>query len=201
MTKSEMLLGRLIEERLSGKADVAEIDQRIRALFEEEWCVVVTDVAGFSRQASDAGVIPGLCLMYELRRMARPIIEASGGHVIKTLADSYLIMFRRPADGLRSMLQLQQSLGRYNDGRPSEQQLNIRVGLGFGKVLKVDDENVFGVEVIFAAKLGVEVARPGEIVVSGSAREALASFPGVSFEERGGDGLDHIRPFAVRSSH
>ena len=38
-------------------ADLARIDQRIWDLFGEEWAVMFTDLAGFSRQVEAFGII------------------------------------------------------------------------------------------------------------------------------------------------
>lgn len=66
------------------------------------------------------------------------------------------------------------------------------IGLGFGRVLKIGDSDVFGPEVNAAAKLGEDSAKAWEILVTGSVRELAANFPDVSFEK-----LDYIPPGAA----
>lgn len=46
---SEDRLYDLIAQRVEPNTNKAEIDQRIWDLFGEEWCVMMTDLAGFSR--------------------------------------------------------------------------------------------------------------------------------------------------------
>lgn len=185
MTKSEMLLGRLIEERLTPGADTAEIDRRITAYFEEEWCIVFTDMEGFSRHGAEQGIVPLLCLIHELKRTARPIIEQNGGFVIKTIADSFLILFRRAPDALQCLLQLNRALAAYNAGRDRERQIEIGAGIGFGRILKLGDEDVYGVEVNYAARLGEDLAKPGEILMTDAARAAVLYHPDVEIEPVG----------------
>lgn len=181
-TKSELMLSRLIEERLTPGADVAEVDRRIRALFEEEWCVVFTDMAGLSRHSAEHGIVPLLCLIHELKRIARPVFEAHGGFVLKTIAGSFLVVFRRAPDALDALVELQRLLVQYNQNREPVQHIEVGAGIGYGRVLKIGDEDVYGVEVNYAAKLGEEVAQPGEILVTDSARAALMHLPGVAYE-------------------
>src|SRR5512133_3403990 len=50
MGASEDRLERLIAERLLPGADKKRIDERIWELFGEEWCVMFTDLSGFSRR-------------------------------------------------------------------------------------------------------------------------------------------------------
>jgi adenylate cyclase len=189
MTKSEVLLGRLIEERLTPGADVAEVDRRIRAAFEEEWCVLWADMAGFSRERMEQGVIPFLCLVHELRRVVKPILEQHGGLLVRNTVDTYLVLFRRPPDALHCAQQLQRALAAYNQSRPPEGHLQLRNGIGFGRVMKIGDAEVFGVEVVHATYLGGMFGRNGEILVTDAARAALLHTPDVEFEKvsRGND--------------
>lgn len=182
MTQSEMLLGRLIEDRLTPGANVAEVDARIRSFFEEEWCVVFTDMAGFSRHAAQNGIVPFLCLVHELKRIARPVFESHGGFVLKVIADSFLVVFRRAPDALASVIELQRALAHYRVGKPVEQHIEVGAGIGFGKVLKIGDEEVFGVEVNYAARLGEDEAKPWEVLMTDAARAAVLHTPGVTFE-------------------
>ncbi len=196
MTKSEVLLGRLIEERLTPGANLEEIDRRIRSLFEEEWCVVYTDMAGFSRHSPEEGIINYLTLVHEMKRMTRPILEASNGLIVKVVADTFLALFRRPPDALNALIQVNRRLAAYNDGRPRQQQIEICSGMGFGRLLKVGDEDVYGLEVNFAARLAQDLAQPFEILMTDSAHAALLHSPGVRFEQR----EVHV-PFSVFRAH
>ncbi len=55
VSASEDRLSRLIEERLAPGADKEHIDARIWDLFGEEWAIVFTDLAGFSRKVEAFG--------------------------------------------------------------------------------------------------------------------------------------------------
>lgn len=182
MTKAEVLLSRLIEERLTPGADLAAIDQRIRAEFEEEWCVVFTNMSTSWAPGPASAIINYLCLVHEMKRMTRPIIEAGHGTVLKVIADRFVAIFRRPHDALGCLLQVNRRLASYNEGRPTDGRIAIGAGLGFGKVLKVGTDDVFGAEASHAARLGGELARPYEILVTDAARAALLHAPGVDFQ-------------------
>lgn len=189
MTKSELLLGRLIEERLAG-ADVEAVDARIRGFFEEEWCVVFTDMADFSDRSVSLGIVPFLCQIHELKRMARPVIEGHGGFIIKAFADTFVILFRRAPDAIACLVELQRKLAAFNERRVPQERLELGAGVGFGRVLKIGDEDVYGVEVNCAARLGEDLAKPYEILVTDSARAGLLHLPGVRFEP-----IDRGTPF------
>lgn len=181
MNKSEILLGRLIEERMTPGADVAEIDRRISTLFEEEWCVVFTGMAGAPSTPEHRGIIPFLCSVHEFKRLSRPVFESNGGLVVKVHSTGFLVIFRRPHDALEALVQLNRTLATYNASRPQTEHLHVGAGMGFGRVLKIGDQDVYGSEVLQAYRLGDDVAQPGDILLTDATRAALVHTPGVEF--------------------
>ena len=187
--KSSQTLAALLEERLRPGADVADVDRRIQSLFGETWCVVFTDMVGFSKRSAAEGIIPFLVLIHELDRICVPIVQKNAGFVLKRIADSYMLIFREPASGLRACLEIHQALARENAHRTPDRQLLLGCGIGYGPCLKLGDDDIFGVEVNRSAKLGEDRARAFEILVTESAAEAVGDVPGVRFERHGPEEL------------
>lgn len=69
-----------------------------------------------------------------------------------------------------------------NPGRAPEDRIDVCIGLGYGTVLCVGDNEVWGAEVNAASKLGEDMVKGGEILVTDTLRQALLSEP---FEECG----------------
>ncbi len=61
-------LWRMIEERAQPGVDTAALDQRIWDLFGEEWAIMFTDLAGFSRQVEAFGILHFLQVIHCRRR-------------------------------------------------------------------------------------------------------------------------------------
>jgi hypothetical protein len=181
MTKEEVLLGRLMEERLTPGADRTSIDERIRTAFEEEWCVVHTNMTSPWTPGPASATMHYLCRVHEMKRMTRPIIEASRGIILNVIADRFVAVFRQPHDALSGLLQVNRRLASYNEERVADDRIAIGAGMGFGKVLRIGRDDVFGAEASHAFRLGGELARPFEILVSDAARASLLHTPGVSF--------------------
>ena len=71
-------LEKLLDQRLGNldnKKLVAEIDQRIWDLYGEEWCVLFTDLAGFSKQAKDYGIIHFLQTIKDQRKCFHQLLK------------------------------------------------------------------------------------------------------------------------------
>ncbi|MGB4359481.1 MAG: adenylate/guanylate cyclase domain-containing protein, partial [Rhodoferax sp.] len=108
-------------------------------------------------------------------------IEDHEGILLKLLGDSFLVIFRNPKKAMKCALGLQQLLAAYNLDRLPEEQVLLCVGLGYGRVLRIGDSDVFGAEVNAASKLGEDIARGGEILVTGAFRQQCGDLAGTSF--------------------
>lgn len=163
----------LINRRLAPGADRAAIDRQIWDLFGETWAVMFTDLSGFSRGVAKFGIIHFLQTIQEAQRLLIPEIEEKGGILLKVEGDSYLVIFRKASRALECSVSMQQILKDYNAHRPEEEQVLLCVGLGYGEMLRIGDEDVFGAEVNAASKLGEDTAKAGEVLVTEEFRRAL----------------------------
>ena len=175
-------------------ADREAIDQKIWDLFGEDWCIMFTDLSGFSRGVARFGIIHFLQTIYESQRLLVPIIEDHDGFLLKVEGDSFLVIFRRAQSAIRSAIAMQRKLLEYNEGKAEEDQVLLSAGLGFGRVLRIGDTDVFGAEVNAASKLGEDVAKPWEILVTRAERDLADDLAEVSFEE-----IDFVPPGAERA--
>ena len=105
-------------------------------------------------------------------RVLRPGIARHGGRLVKVEADSLMLAFPDARSACRGVFAMEQALRRLNRGRPTNEQLAFSYGIGFGQVLDLEDD-VFGLEVNLASKLGEDLARAGEVLLTSSAAESL----------------------------
>jgi class 3 adenylate cyclase len=69
---------------------------------------------------------------------------------------------------------MQRAFAQVNQRRTPAEQILLCIGLGFGRVLRIGDEDVWGKEVNSASRLGEDTARPGEVLLTAAARLALS---------------------------
>ena len=186
---SEDRLERLIDERLKPGADKELIDKRIWDLFGEEWCVMFTDLSGFSRGVAKFGIIHFLQTIYESERLLVPVIEDHDWILLKSEGDSLLVIFRNVDKAIQSSRKMQQVLKEYNMDKPAEETILLCVGLGYGRMLRIGDQDVFGSEVNAASKLGEDMAEAWEVLVTKAVKERAEKLEGLKFEP-----LDEIPP-------
>lgn len=195
---SQDRLEQLIAERLADGADKAAIDRRIWDLFGERWAVMFTDLAGFSRGIADFGVTHFLQVIYESQRLLLPVVRAHDGIVLKLEGDSMLVIFRHAPKAVHCAIEMERLLVPYNRGRAQNEHVDLCVGVGYGDVLRIGDADVFGTEVNAAAKLGEDVAKAGDVLVTQAVVDACAGDPGFAADPIAATPPGARRAFRVR---
>ena len=181
MTHSDELAS-MLRERHDAGAHRAEVDSAIFARFGRTQAVMFTDLVGFSRIVEAFGILHFLQLIQESETLFLPLVAQHGGRCLKRAGDSLLVVFDAPAAALAAAQAMVQATHSVNPGRPPEERIEVCIGIGFGEVLCLDDNEVWGAEVNAASKLGEDIARGGEILVTAAFRAAL---PEAAFEEHG----------------
>lgn len=189
-------LENLIAERLVPGADKVAIDRRIWRVFGEKWAVLYTDLSGFSRNVAEFGIVHFLQTIYESHRLLVPLIEKENGILLKTEGDSLIVMFRHVNDAIRCALAMQRCTQEYNKTRIDAEKVLLCVGIGYGEMLRIGDVDIFGAEVNAACKLGEDVAKASEILVTGAVTREARLPANTSFQQ-----LDAAPPPGADSSY
>ncbi|MBP9685467.1 MAG: adenylate/guanylate cyclase domain-containing protein [Rhodoferax sp.] len=176
MTDTEVLNNYLTARRQSG-ADRAAIDAAIFSHFGREQAVMFTDLVGFSRLVEAFGILHFLQLIQESETLFTPLIKQHGGTCLKQEGDSLLAVFDDPVQALACARAMVAATVALNPPRPPEERIEVCIGLGFGTVLRVEGD-VWGSQVNAASKLGEEMAKGGDILVTQDFRAALANVQG-----------------------
>lgn len=135
--------------------------------------VVFTDCADFTVRTLRDGILHFLMVFEAAAAGTTAVVRRTGGEVLKVDADSLLIVYPSVAAACRGVDAIQAFLRRFNAARPPREQARFSYGVGYGDVLDLDGD-VFGAEVNLASKIGEDLARPGEVLLTPGAAEALS---------------------------
>lgn len=170
--------------------DVAKLELELWQRFGRKGAAFVLDMSGTSRAVRERGIVPLLLRVRRMQRMGIPLIEAEGGELVKAEADNLFAFFRHVRSAVDAAITMQRMLATYNAAETSEWQIHASIGIAQGRALVLPGQDLFGDCVNIAAKLGEDLAQPGEILVALQAfsrieaREAYAS-EGLSMEVSG----------------
>jgi class 3 adenylate cyclase len=161
--------------RQRAKADAArrpEMDCRNFPELFRKRAVVFTDTADFTIRTARDGILHFLMVFERFTDEAGKVVSRSGGDMVKVEADSLLLGYDDVATACAGVEALESLLRRMNRDLPANERLRFSYGIGYGDVLDLD-EDLFGLEVNLASKIGEDLARPGEALLTPSAAAAL----------------------------
>jgi class 3 adenylate cyclase len=142
--------------------------------------MLVSDIAGSTRLATQLGDQRWLEVLQTHNAIVRGRVAERGGTEVKAQGDGFLFVFPSARSAVLSAIDIQCALASHRTDHP-DLAVDVRVGLHTGEVVATDDD-VFGQNVVVASRIA-DVARAGEIVVSGVTRDLTASASDLGFDD------------------
>ncbi len=167
------------------------LDERALSRLAQPRAVVYTDTADFTRRAARDGILHFMMVFGRALRALTPAFRRERGRLVKVEADSLMLAFPDAASACRGALAMERALRALNRGRDADETLAFSYGVGYGDVLELE-EDLFGLEVNLASKLGEDLGRPGEVLLTPAAvaglpaawRKRLVAYGDVNFAGR-----------------
>lgn len=157
--------------RAPGRARRALDAARSPVLFRRR-AVVFTDTADFTALTLRHGILHFLMVFDRVRAGAARLVRQDGGAIVKAEADSLLLRFPDVPSACRFIAALERFIRSLNRRLPEDERLRFAYGIGYGDVLDLDGD-LFGLEVNLASKIGEDMARPGQALLTPAAADAL----------------------------
>jgi adenylate cyclase len=126
----------------------------------------ISDMANFSSTSRSLGICHFLKLIYRARKLIAPIIEANNGQTLKCDADNCYAYFADASDAISASFDINAELFSLNQKHEVQEHIYLSVGIDYGELLLVGDEDFFGDPVNTASKLGEDLAVKGETLVT-----------------------------------
>jgi class 3 adenylate cyclase len=149
-----------------------ELDRTAQARLFRSRAVVFTDTADFTERTLRDGILHFMMVFDRAVKALAPVVRRAGGRLVKVEADSLLLCFPDPAGACRGVIALEGALRRLNRARPANERLRFSYGIGYGEVVDLE-RDVFGLEVNLASKIGEDLAKPGQALLTPAAAAAL----------------------------
>jgi adenylate cyclase len=171
---TEAALIQLLQRRLEQPEQQAAIDAQIQQTFVETHAVLILDMSGFSRLVEEFFIIHTLAQIQQMRGAVVPIVEAHRGEVLKLEADNVYAIFPTVTDAVTGAEAMLRQLATVD--------IHASIGIGYGELIMIADEqgyhDAFGNQMNLASKLGEDLAKAGEILLTEAAYQQLGSVQG-----------------------
>lgn len=136
--------------------------------------VLVLDMFGFSLLTRKYGIVHYLSMIRRMQLTVEPIISGHGGTIIKFEADNCFAVLPDPLAAVRAATTIQHALAASNLLTTDELDVHVSIGIDYGKILIVNNEDIFGDAVNRACKMGEDIGAAGEVLIT---KEAMDMIP------------------------
>lgn len=154
------------------------VEQTILDTFQRRKAVLALDMSGFTLTVRRDGILAYLCQIHRMHKITKPLVLAHRGDVVKNEADNLLAVFDDVADAVAAALAMVNAA--VVEGQAPL--LAFSVGIDVGDILLLEQVDCFGDAVNLAYKLGEDIARPGEVLVTQRVRDLLGDARGLGFQ-------------------
>ncbi len=166
-------LHQLLQERIEHPERESEVDQLIHQTFDQDCAILVLDLSGFSRLTIRHGIIHFLAMVHRMVAIADPLVSHHQGRVIKQEADNLFAVFSEVTAAVNAAVDILQGFAAVNTGLPNDKDLYASIGIGYGTTLLIGNSDLYGSEMNLASKLGEDIARQNEILLTEEAFKQL----------------------------
>jgi class 3 adenylate cyclase len=152
--------------------------------------ILAADVVGYSRlvESDEARTLDRL--KDHRKSFIEPLIAAHQGRIVKLMGDGALCEFGSIVDAVACAIAIQRGMAEREIEVPEIQRIRFRIGINLGDVVS-DEGDLYGDGVNVAARLE-QLAKPGGIVISGTAYDHLQGKLGCGFQDLGEQRVKNI---------
>ncbi|MBI2333456.1 MAG: adenylate/guanylate cyclase domain-containing protein [Chloroflexi bacterium] len=134
----------------------------------------VLDMSGFSLLTRKYGIVHYLSMIRRMQLTVEPIITNHGGRVIKFEADNCFAVFPEPAAAARTAITIQHAITAANLLTSEDMDIHVAIGIDYGKILILNEDDMYGDAVNRACKMGEDLGKADEILIT---KEAMDMIP------------------------
>ena len=152
--------------------------------------VVHADIVGYSKLVGRNDVET----MHRVKRLRtgllEPLLRPFGGRLLNAAGDAFLLTFGSSTDAVGFAVELQNRVPEFDEGRPADELIRLRVGVEIGDVVSADAEST-GDGINVAVRLQ-SICPPGGICISRGVHDHVRSKLDLAFEPMGEVELKNI---------
>ena len=165
----------LIYSQETNDKERKKLEDAIWQKYGTENTVFVLDMFGFSLLTRKYGIVHYLSMIRRMQLTVEPIITGHGGRIIKFEADNCFAILPDSLSAVRAAITIQHALAAANLITTNELDVHVSIGIDYGKILIVNNEDIFGDAVNRACKMGEDIGVAGEILITKEAMDLLPS--------------------------
>ena len=158
--------------------------------YHRERAIVSMDLTGLTLTAINRGELHSLLRIMDVHKVVVPVLREFGAELIRFFADDIVALFEEPNAAVDASFEVHRRVKLFNESPlASEDPPWCCTGIGFGRVFAIGPNLAQGDEMNQASKLGEDIARGGEILLTKQAYAAIAHRQDIEFDFQDQDDL------------
>lgn len=155
----------LIDQLNLNPAEKNTFEAEIWQNYGHDKVILALDMSGFSLTVRRDGIIAYLAKIRKMQQLAIPLVINHQGEVVKCVADNLMAVFDDANCAVHAAIAI--NLASQDIGQ------SVSIGLDYGRILLIHNQDCYGDAVNKAYKLGEDIARANEILITEQIKERL----------------------------
>ncbi len=130
--------------------------------------ILALDMSGFSLMVRRDGIVAYLAKIRRMQQLTLPLVAQYQGELVKCVADNIMAVFDDCQQAINAALAMSRAC--HNIGQ------SVSIGLDYGRILLINNEDCYGDAVNRAYKLGEDIARANEILITKEIKDMLPAY-------------------------
>jgi class 3 adenylate cyclase len=147
--------------------------------------ILCLDMTGLTEAAMERGELYSFFRILDVQKVCGPIFYQCNARLIHAFADNFTVLFDDPNDTLIAAFEVQRRIQFFNRSElGGEDSAQCCIGIGYGEVYAIGIDQAMGDEMNRASKLGEDIARGTEILITERTYDVLKKRDDCIFRKR-----------------
>jgi len=162
--------------------------------YQRQMTVLVIDMTGLTASAMEIGELQSLLRILDAQKVCLPVLKDFSAGLIRCFADDIVAVFDDPNNAIDAAFETHRRIRLFrHSAQASKDPTQCSIGIGHGNVFAIGPNLSQGDEMNRASKLGEDIARANETLITELAFDALKTRTDIQFDLQNSD--DQLFPF------
>jgi class 3 adenylate cyclase len=162
--------------------------------YKRQSTILVIDMTGFTASAMNIGELQSLLRVLDSQKVCIPVLKDFSARLIRCFADDIVAVFDDPNNAIDAAFETHRRMKLFRRSpQASKHPTQCSIGIGYGNVFAIGPNLSQGDEMNRASKLGEDIARANETLLTELAFDVLKARTDIQFDLQTSD--DQLFPF------
>jgi class 3 adenylate cyclase len=168
----------------NGKMSTDEFRQKYQC----RRAILALDMTGFTATAINIGELESFLRIVDAQKVCIPVLKDFGAELVRCFADDVVAVFESPEAAVDAAFEMHRRVENFSNSiLASDHPTQCCIGIGYGDVFAIGPNLAQGDEMNRASKLGEDIARANETLLTERAFAAVKARTDIVFESQNQD--------------